>query len=876
MAKNVSRKKLSETVARKFDAGLRRLMRMTDKEIKKDVEKKAKKLKKNLKKIADVEERLKEGVAEADKPVISRMAKAQKARLIPHPVFSAVVVAGNVVPIPIKIRALVRFTGNRDDLVSLGLEVRFQAHDIFTVIGTKDQLANLASQRAALRIRLPRIMLPCVEDAAQQAEVHAVHQSRPPINPAGFQGNGVIVGVVDGPLDVTHHGFQDPVAPHDTRALYYWVQAADNPAAPGQTPQQYHNANPATTPDFTNPTALNVGKIYDGNYIDTALGLAGGPYGNGTGEISCDPDWEEHGTHVAGIAVGNGHVNNWATAPVRISAAPQADLVHVRIGNLTWAGYDATTEVALLEGIDFIFRCADFHNVPAVVNVSQATNMGPHNGASDFDQALDNLLHSFDNRSIVFAAGNDNNVNGFREGIIGANTTEVFTMTPAVFPNMFGAEIATDRWVDIWYLGPELDYRVECGGVQSSWQGAGADYNGTLNGFDVDVDRDIEPGGGLRNIRIYVQGALSTDPWTIRLRNPSAANAAHYYAWVAVQGNWADLSGATNDEYTISDTSCARSILTVGACQKLHPPLPANGEDIADYSGAGPTLDGRIKPEIVAIGGTRVDQVFSCNSNQASGYTGKQGTSMAAPLVSGSVALLFEQAQSQGRLLNQDTIKALLTQSANRTGINVNPDIAGYVDTERNRYGNGRLRMIAPIDHSAPLVNVDVWVRTASDDYGETPYPGGCFCHAPDIRVFDAGTNNEITNLVWGATYDVRVTARNLGSSNAVGTTVRLKYTYPWTAPNNWVDAEDAANNVLVQTIDIDALSQEEVTFQWQPEAGEIPGAPAGATHFCLLAELDHPQDALAFSAPGSATGSAWSTNIKGTNNVALRNLHIQ
>ena len=42
------------------------------------------------------------------------------------------------------------------------------------------------------------------------------------------------------------------------------------------------------------------------------------------------------------------------------------------------------------------------------------------------------------------------------------------------------------------------------------------------------------------------------------------------------------------------------------------------------------------------------------------------------------------------------------------------------------------------------------------------------------------------------------------------------------------------------------------------------------------LIEVDHPLDPLVFAAPAAAGGNAWTTNIKGTNNVALRNLHIQ
>lgn len=210
-------------------------------------------------------------------------------------------------------------------------------------------------------------------------------------------------------------------------------------------------------------------------------------------------------------------------------------------------------------------------------------------------------------------------------------------------------------------------------------------------------------------------------------------------------------------------------MLTVGACSKRHPPDSTAGENFAAYSGAGPTADGRIKPEIMTVGGVATDQIFSCRSDQQSGYIGMQGTSLAAPLAAGV----------------------------------------------------------------------------------------------------------EVSQLTWGSTYEVRVTVRNLGDDQALGTIVRLKYTLPWTAPNAWHEAEDASHNPLVRVVDVPALGQTEVPFQWRPEAAEI-GAPPGTSHFCLLAEVDHVGDPLVYPAPTTAGGDAWSANIKGVNNVALRNVHIQ
>ncbi|MCL4297987.1 MAG: S8 family serine peptidase [Anaerolineae bacterium] len=782
----------------------------------------------------------------------------------------------------LRVRAIINFAGNREDLEGLGLQVRAQAQDVFTVVGTLAQLKTLVAQPACQRLRAPRMFFPVVENASTQAEIADVHNPRLPDNPNGYQGNGILIGIIDSALDVTHHTFRDPGGTHGTRLLYYWVQSpytrpafnnfnyANLTTLPGQDPAAWSAAAAAgTRPSFN---GLNYGRLYTEADINTAIG-SGAPYGTGNNQICCEPWYglwmgdlkSEHGTHCAGIAAGNGREANWNTNPTHVGAAPQATIIYVCTQLLSAdVNRDGTWEDAILDGIDFCLRAAAFQNMPVVISISQGNNLGPHNGASDIDQAIDNLLNSFFNRSVVLAAGNDNNENGYRSGSLAAGSTVNFTLT---------AVSDGPIYLDIWYSGPELDYRISYGGANSGWRTVGQEYDDRVGGHHIVADRDADPGGGLRNIRMFFEDAFLNCVYTIDLRNPHAAQAADYHAWAGSQGWWATVAGSSQNARTLSDSACSKSALTVGACQKVNPASPASGEQITTYSGAGPTLDGRIKPDIVAVG----DSVNSAASDQASGWVMMSGTSMATPLVAGAVALLFDAYRRPplNLQLNQDTIKALLIQHANRLNLHLDPAQVGYVAEQRNRYGNGRLRMIEAIDQSQPPVDVDVWVRTADDDYGQEPYTGECFCGAPDIRVCQAGTDNEITQLTWGTTYDVKVTVRNLGDSNAVSTAVHLKYTTPWTAPNSWFEAEDAGNNKLSQTVTVNAMNQAEVLFHWRPEAAEL-NAQAGQTHFCLLAEVDHAADRLVFAAPTDAGGSAWATNIKGTNNVALHNLHIQ
>lgn len=107
------------------------------------------------------------------------------------------------------------------------------------------------------------------------------------------------------------------------------------------------------------------------------------------------------------------------------------------------------------------------------------------------------------------------------------------------------------------------------------------------------------------------------------------------YAW---DHNLVVIAAAGNNgpgENSITVPGISRKIITVGCFDDTRERI---GRSLLkpEYSGQGPTDSCIVKPELVVPG----TNVISC-SNQPGSYTKKSGTSMAAPMASGSMALLL-------------------------------------------------------------------------------------------------------------------------------------------------------------------------------------------------------------------------------------------
>ena len=167
--------------------------------------------------------------------------------------------------------------------------------------------------------------------------------------PQAYNGEGVVMGIIDEGIDYNHSDFRNEFG--QTRIKFLWDQSIIN------------------TNSITQAQPYGYGKEYIGNQIDTASQHYDGAFG--------------HGTHVAGIAAGNGlSVNNYK------GVAPKSDLIIVKM-NLNQPDNDFLSN--LVDAVKYIFDHADEMGKPAVINISLGTYFGSHDAKDIQAEAIENL-----------------------------------------------------------------------------------------------------------------------------------------------------------------------------------------------------------------------------------------------------------------------------------------------------------------------------------------------------------------------------------------------------------------------------------------------------------------------------------------------------
>jgi subtilisin family serine protease len=524
---------------------------------------------------------------------------------------------------PALVRVLVRCGGDHSTLEDAGLRIETVAGEIVTGTAPIDALGGLADHYSVEAVEGARPLAGELDLSIPACRADVVHADPPGF---GLRGNGVVVGIVDSGIDWRHDNFRR--ADGTSRVLRVWDQFL--------TPEG----------EESGPQGFSYGVEYDNTDIDRALASA-----DPLAVVRHMDDEVGHGTHVSGIAAGNGRAaGQGKPANAFVGLAPEADLivVAVRGGGERGIGDSASA----LDAVSYIFQRAAELGRSVAVNMSLGDNLGAHDGTSLLEQGLDNLLVG-QGRVMIKSAGNAG-ADGIHAGgslTQGGEETMSFTVRTGD---------TSPETMDIWYDGADrLEIRItEPGGATSAPVVPGSSTNLSLgNGNQVFVDSSLnDPNNGANRIFIVLQPgqapSLEDGQWSLTLSGTAVTN-GRFDAWIQRGSRIARFDPPHEDQMmTISTPGTSRKMITAGCY------ITRADNDLGDlsvFSSRGPTRDMRSAPDVAAPG----QEIFSvARGPSPDPYVSMMGTSMAAPHVTGAVALMLQQNGSLDQQQVKDRLRA--------------------------------------------------------------------------------------------------------------------------------------------------------------------------------------------------------------------------
>ena len=483
------------------------------------------------------------------------------------------------------------------------------------------------------------------DSARVKSRINEIHSGEAPL-PEAYQGEGVIMGIIDTGLDVTHPDFLNEDG--STRVLTYWDQNLAN--------------GPLTPPQY------GYGQIWTSAHINN-------------GQMTTI-DANGHGTSVAGIAAGGGTANG-----MHKGMAPKADLIIVK-----YSGSNFLSKVA--DGVHYIFEQAEALGRPAVVNISLGRQTGSHDGLDAAALMIDAMLQESPGRVVVCAAGNFNEWQPYHlRTEVDADTS--FTWFENNPLTNFGGGIVGGVYFEAWADADELvnvDYAIGADRVSPSYSFRGRtpfhDVSQNLNTVITDtllnsagnriavVNYYAAPRGQQIQLQVWIQ---QPDSNSYRFRFMSTGS-GRFDVWSMAQAGWSNMTSTLptaaqfppivnyvmpdRNQHITDSWTCSPHVITVANYRNETGYLAYDGSwqqgagivegEITASSSMGPTRDDRIKPDIAAPGDITFSPyplsslaIMVNNADVIKIAPGGMhirggGTSAASPHVAGAVALYLQ------------------------------------------------------------------------------------------------------------------------------------------------------------------------------------------------------------------------------------------
>lgn len=418
-----------------------------------------------------------------------------------------------------------------------------------------------------------------------------------------LRGKDILIGFIDTGIDYQSTIFKN--ADNTTRIAGIWDQ---------------------TIPGTDTNNKFGYGTIYTENDINNAL--------SNENPLSLVPsvDTIGHGTYLAGVAAGNEDVANdfSGVAPDSMIAMVKVKEAkdYIREFYQIQEGVQCYQENDIMLAISYLLSLAETLLRPLVICIGLGTSQGDHNP----DAYLDDYINSFAASigvSVTIAAGNEGNRgHHFLGNIASGQEYEDVEINVDSGENGF----VTELWA-----GPLHSFSI---GLISP----GGEF---IDKIPARINQRQRVNFLLEPTKAYVYYELSEsqtgnelilirleDPtpgiWKIRVY-PGSELDREYNMWLPIQDfiKPSTYFLKSNPDTTITAPGYVRRATTLGAYNHVTNSLYLN-------SGHGYSVEGYIKPDLVAPG---VD-VYGPGLNNT--FTTRSGTSIAAALTAGCIALLFE------------------------------------------------------------------------------------------------------------------------------------------------------------------------------------------------------------------------------------------
>lgn len=444
-------------------------------------------------------------------------------------------------------------------------------------------------------------------------------------------GEGIIVAFIDTGIDYQHQAFKN--ADNTTRILSIWDQTITNESAP--------------------PGEMPYGTVYTKEMIDAALKTST--------PTSTVPTVDEigHGTILAGITAGNVNEDEKFSGVV-----PKADIVVVKLKQPKKITRDlflvpqtaiCFQDSDILMGLNYVMSVSERLNKPIAICIGIGTSQGGHDGLGSVSSQLD-VLSQMARTGVAVSAGNEGISRRHYYGIMKKNEpTKDFELNVSAkdvgismeiwqqAPYRIGLDITSPTGE---YTAPIFPGISECRKLTYIFESSVLWVNNFL----------IEGDTGDQLILVRLQNA-QPGIWKFKVYNVDNA-ASEFNIWLPSGPLISDETYfvQSNPDKTITSPGNAIKPITITSYS-----TQTNG--IAINASRGYTRSNVIKPDLAAPG---VDITCPLVGNR---YGTSSGSSCAAAITTGVIAMMLEWGYSKGRYpsINGQDIKKLLIRGAKRT-----------------------------------------------------------------------------------------------------------------------------------------------------------------------------------------------------------------